>query len=272
MNLKSASVFVMALSFVSASCGEREPLIVREGSLEAVSGDRGKIVLPEHFPQDLADTLNRDKAGFFRDLEGVLKGDSEGLLVLADKSHSLGPDYAPDDIVPLGKNRAYVPGREGLSLRAPAEEALHRMALAAKGDGITLTASSSYRSYEYQRTVYEREVRLYGKETADRQSARPGTSQHQLGTAVDFGSITDAFADTAAGKWLKAHGPAWGWSLSFPEGYESVTGYRWESWHWRYVGAEAAAFQKKWFNDVQQFMLEFIEAWRLYSAGDSAGR
>lgn len=266
MNPTTATVCVLALSFAALSCGAREPVVVREGGPDTGASREPRIVLPEHFPQELVDSLNREKDRFFEDLDEVLRGDTEGLLLLADKKHSLGSDYIPEDIIPLTKGRAYIPGREGLSLRSPAEEALHRMALAAKEDGVSLVVSSSYRSYEYQRKVYDREVRLYGQETADRQSARPGTSQHQLGTAVDFGSITDAFADTAAGKWMTVHGPSWGWSLSFPEGYEKVTGYRWESWHWRYVGERAAAFQKRWFNDVQQYMLEFIDAWRQYSA------
>ena len=53
----------------------------------------------------------------------------------------------------------------------------------------------------------------------------------------------------------------YGWSLSFPQGYEDVTGYMWECWHFRYIGEEACRFQKKWFSDIQQFMIEFLDAW-----------
>ena len=79
---------------------------------------------------------------------------------------------------------------------------------------------------------------------------------------MDFGSITDEFAQTKQGRWLSANAGTYGWSLSFPDGYEDVTGYRWECWHYRYIGVEAVEFQRKWFSDVQQFMLEFIHAWR----------
>jgi len=136
------------------------------------------------------------------------------------------------------------------------------MSLAAQKDGVYLVASSSYRAYEYQVEVYERNVRLSGKETADRESAQPGKSQHQLGTVIDFGSITDEYAETKAGKWLAANAGKYGWSLSFPDGYEDVTGYRGECWHYRYIGIEAVRFQQKWFSDIQQFMLEFIHAWQ----------
>ena len=131
-----------------------------------------------------------------------------------------------------------------------------------KKDGITLVVSSTFRSYDYQKMIYERNVKQMGKEAADRESAVPGTSQHQLGTAVDFGSITDDFAETKAGKWLEANAMKYGWSLSFPQGYEPVTGYRWECWHYRYIGIPACAFQEKWFKNVQQYMMEFIYAWK----------
>jgi D-alanyl-D-alanine carboxypeptidase len=108
----------------------------------------------------------------------------------------------------------------------------------------------------------ERNVRESGQETADRESSQPGHSQHQLGLAVDFGSITDAFAGTAAGRWILVNGPKYGWSLSFPDGYEHLTGYRWESWHYLYTGTALAALIDKWFGGIQQYALQFIHAWQ----------
>ncbi|MDR3283634.1 MAG: M15 family metallopeptidase [Treponema sp.] len=216
-------------------------------------------LLPERTRQGIA---NGDTGEFLEDFKAVLAGDRDDLLRLVDKTHALPDGYQPPDTVPLVKNNFYAISRDNLALRKPAEQALRLMGAAAQKDGITLLASSTYRSYDYQVTVYNRNVRLSGKETADRESAQPGKSQHQLGTVVDFGSISDAFADTGAGKWLAAHAGEYGWSLSFPDGYEDVTGYRWECWHYRYIGVTAAAFQKKWFSNIQQFMLEFINAWR----------
>jgi D-alanyl-D-alanine carboxypeptidase len=136
------------------------------------------------------------------------------------------------------------------------------MGEAARKAGISLLASSTYRSFDYQVTVYARNVKALGQAVADRESARPGTSQHQLGTVVDFGSISPAFADTAAGRFMEQHAAEYGWSLSFPDGYEDVTGYVWECWHWRYIGVKAARFQAKWFDNIQQYMLEFVNAYR----------
>ena len=209
-----------------------------------------------------AGIVNGNVEEFLADLENVLAADRDDLLRLVDKKHPLPNGYKSPDIVPLVKNDVYTISRNDLSLRKPAEAALTALAEAALKEGIMLPVSSTYRSYEYQIEVYNRNVRLRGKATADRESVQPGKSQHQLGTVVDFGSITDAFANTEAGKWLYAHAGEYGWSLSFPDGYEDITGYRWECWHYRYIGVEAVRFQKKWFSYIQQFMLEFIDKWK----------
>jgi D-alanyl-D-alanine carboxypeptidase len=196
---------------------------------------------------------------FWADLSGVRDADAGvELLILVDKTHPLPVPYVPKDLVTLTSNDAYLVNRSGLQLRSVAEAALRRMGAAAKQDGVTLVASSTYRSYDYQVEVYGRHVKNLGALQADRISARPGTSQHQLGTVVDFGSIDDSFAATAAGKWLVRHAGEYGWSLSFPQGFESETGYTWESWHYRYIGGVACAFQARWFNDIQQRMMEYL--------------
>jgi D-alanyl-D-alanine carboxypeptidase len=220
------------------------------------------LSVPKNIPPAIVERINANGKVFAREITSVLALDTEGLLVLADKQHTLSSTYVPSDLVDLNSNRSYVIGKNGLSLRLSAENALEEMARAARADGITLVASSSYRSWEYQKSVYERNVKELGQAAADRESARPGTSQHQLGTAVDFGTITDEFADTKAGKWLAVNAGRFGWSLSFPDGYESVTGYRWESWHYRYIGKEAVALQDTWFGGVQQYMLEYINEWK----------
>ena len=161
-----------------------------------------------------------------------------------------------------GTSASYVISRNDLSLTPETEKILEVMASDAREEGITLVVSSTYRSYDYQKSIYERNVRLYGQEVTDRESARAGHSQHQLGTAIDFGSITDDFEYTKPGQWLFANAKKYGFSLSFPKGMEPVTGYRYECWHYRYIGVNACNLQEKWFDDVQQYMLEFINYWR----------
>ena len=205
---------------------------------------------------------------FLADLNNVLEAeksfpkDDLSLYYLIDKKHKVGKDYVPKGLKPVRSNNYWNVSRNDLSLRPDVYDALKEMALGAKKDGITLMVSSTYRSYEYQTNLFNRYVRQDGEAMADRYSARPGTSQHQLGTAIDFGSIDDAFAETKQGMWLAEHSEEYGWSLSFPKEYEDVTGFMWECWHFRYVGKAACLFQKKWFNDVQQYMIEFIDAWK----------
>ena len=211
---------------------------------------------------------NGDPNEFLADLKKVLEiekafpTDDLSLYYLIDKKHTVGADYEPTHLKKLVQNNDYIINKTTLALREDAAAALAEMGRAAKKDGITLDVSSTYRSYETQERTFNYWVSVDGLEEAERESARPGTSQHQLGAAVDFGNIEDSYALTDGCKWLNAHAEEYGWSLSFPQGYEDVTGYRWECWHFRYIGIEACKFQKKWFSDIQQFMFEFIDAWK----------
>lgn len=209
-----------------------------------------------------------NRAEFLTDLQQVLEAeksfrtDDLSLYYLIDKKHNVGADYVPKDLVHLDKNDLFDINKNNLSLRPEAYGALCDMAEASLRDGVRLLVSSTYRSYEYQTWLFQHWVDVDGLEEAERESARAGTSQHQLGVAVDFGSVSDDFADTVMGQWVYAHSEEFGWSLSFPQGYEDVTGFRWESWHFRYIGRPACDFQRKWFSDVQQFMIGFIDAWK----------
>jgi zinc D-Ala-D-Ala carboxypeptidase len=216
-----------------------------------------KAMLPENISANLIKSAANPS--FVSDVAVILQTDPY-LWKLVDKKNNLGESYAPDDLVEL-KNGPYLVNRTGLFLRKSAADSLEEMAAAARKEGVTLTASSAYRSYSYQVQVYERNVKELGKEAADRESARPGFSQHQLGLVVDFGSITDAFTGTKEEVWLVKNALRYGWSISFPEGMEEVTGYRWESWHYRYVGKELAKFINDYFDGVQQYALQFLKEW-----------
>jgi D-alanyl-D-alanine carboxypeptidase len=214
--------------------------------------------LPESLSRRIREGVSENPA-FILDLFSILQGDPF-LRLLVDKEHSLPSNYEPEDLVEL-KGSFYRTGRTGMLLRSAAEASLMEMAAAARADGLTLTASSAYRSYAYQVQVYERNVKEMGQQSADRESARPGRSQHQLGLVVDFGSIDDSFAQTREGRWLAANASRFGWSLSYPEGYEEVTGYRWESWHYRYTGKSLVEFIDAYFDGIQQYALRFIWEW-----------
>lgn len=219
--------------------------------------DECKAAIPNGNPQE-----------FLQDLQAVLQSENDfssqdlSPFYLIDKKHTVSSDYVPKNLIPLKKNELFDIDKNNLSLRPEAYEALKKLAEAALKDGVKLTVSSTYRSYEYQKNLFDYWVSVDGLEEAERESARPGTSQHQLGLALDFAPVDDAFDKTPAGKWVYENASKYGWSLSFPQGYEHVTGYRWECWHFRYIGKTAVEFQKKWFSNIQQFMIEFLDLWK----------
>ncbi len=267
----SAVLFIFAF-FSTVSCkGEKTkmPKAEEENSANAEIAAVVPVSEKEQLAASIVQTLNLPTAGliqqnakdFIAEFEQVYKNDKDFLLVLVDKTHHLAKDYKPEDLIPLSNNDYYSVSRNDLSLRVPVAKALQVMAAGALEDNVWLLVSSTFRSYEYQEKLFARWVEIDGLEEAERESARAGTSQHQLGTAIDFGSIDDSFAQTKAGKWLDENAAKYGFSLSFPQGYEPVTGYRWECWHYRYIGVDACKLQEKWFGDIQQYMMEFIDAW-----------
>lgn len=235
---------------------ELNPEIEKLNRVLLSMSDRCKASIPNGDPEEFLADLHR-----VLEVERNFRTDDLSLYYLIDKKHAVGSDYVPRDLIPVKGNELWNVSRNDLSLRPEAYAALEDLSRAALNDGIKLLVSSTYRSYQYQEGLFNRYVKQDGLELAERYSARPGTSQHQLGVAVDFGSITDDWGDTKMGKWVYDHAADFGWSLSFPQGYEDVTGYMWECWHFRYIGKEACRFQKKWFGNIQQFMLEFLDAW-----------
>ena len=181
------------------------------------------------------------------------KGDN--LLVLINKEIRLPSSYYPKDLVNLDKSIKTSYGSN--QLRKEAAGTLLELFRAAKKKGFTLNVNSAYRSYQTQVATYNYWVSQVGLEQADRFSARPGHSQHQLGTTVDITSalvnykLLSSFGNTVEGKWLVENSYKYGLVLSYPAGHENITGYTYEPWHFRYIGVGNA---KKW--KASGFILE----------------
>lgn len=178
----------------------------------------------------------------YPDVIYTTKRDGDDLLVLVNKEYKLSSTYAPKDLVKASNSS--IRRGENYYLRNILISDLTNMINDAKSQGIDLSIVSGYRSYQTQVNTYNRWLGKNNNdvEYVDTFSARPGHSQHQLGTAIDFSSseigdkLGDSFTNTKASKWLIDNSYKYGFVISFPKGYESITGYKFESWHYRYIG------------------------------------
>lgn len=133
-----------------------------------------------------------------------------------------------------------------IQLATNAAEPAKNLKKAAADAGITLIVSSGYVTYKEQDDLYTSTVKLLGDGAASTAVEKAGYSEHQLGLAIDFtddaakAKATAAFGDTDAGKWLYEHAHEYGFILRYPKGKESVTGYDYMPWHYRYVGVDVA--------------------------------
>ncbi|HEX8182249.1 MAG TPA: M15 family metallopeptidase [Candidatus Saccharimonadales bacterium] len=209
-------------------------LVSRSDSTASVSGATAKAT-----KQKPASATNFASASFNK--TRLSRTDPGSIWVVVNKHHPLSQlSYAPTDLTAVGN---------GQYLRAEAATALARMLSDAKQAGLTITPASAYRSYTTQVTVYNREVATNGQAVADSQSARPGYSEHQTGFGVDLAGggcyIEDCFGETAEGKWAADNAYKYGYILRYTPDDTPITGYRAESWHFRYVGVDLAAELRK---------------------------
>lgn len=163
--------------------------------------------------------------------------------IVLDTATALRPSDAPADLVDTGLaglNRGHL-------IRAIVIDDLRTMARAARAAGARLTIQSAYRSFAEQAETLAYWVVAAGRHEALRRSARPGHSEHQLGTTIDFSSsgappwAGHDWARTDAGAWLMRNAWRYGFVLSYPRGARDVTCYGYEPWHYRYVGRTVAA-------------------------------
>ena len=170
------------------------------------------------------------------------QNDVNGTLFLVNRQWTVSDAYEPDDLT-----MSDVPGQVR-RMRAEAAEALREMFQACKEEtGLQLMSISGYRSYDKQSGIYARKLRSVKKNVAKAQEfvAPPGASEHQLGVAMDIGqkhkvNLEVSFAKTEGAKWCRANCWRFGFILRYDEPWEDVTGYKFEPWHFRYVGKEYA--------------------------------
>ncbi len=180
--------------------------------------------------------VNRDSAFYTH----VKKADtSKQELMLVNKYYQLPKSYTPKKIVAIASQYAY----DDNSISEEVYTMYKKMWNAAKEKDLTLIVTSSYRDYESQEGVWNSLADSYGDSKADARAARAGHSEHQTGLTLDivtYDSYNNEFDQTEEFKWLQKNAHKYGFILRYPKDKEDITGYSYESWHYRYVGVDVA--------------------------------
>lgn len=206
---------------------------------QAGDGSQGATSNNTSSQSDQSKLLSFDKKQYSLD-------DPASQWVIVNKQRPLQPiDYAPTVATPAVALRLSAATPE-MQLSTQIIPAVEKLFADAKQDGLSLMLASGYRSYKDQVTVYGNEVSRNGQQAADRESARPGHSEHQTGLALDVEpasrqcEVTACFGDLPEGKWLALNAHKYGFIIRYSQPNESITGYAYEPWHIRYVGNELA--------------------------------
>lgn len=183
---------------------------------------------------------NLDKE-FYND---IIKTDlTKGNLMLVNKYYYVDNTYEPDDPMTLKLNQYTY--WEGSILSHDAYVAFTSMVDDASKLGYSLIDTSAYRTYEYQSYLYNKYLEENGLEWTLKSSAKPGHSEHHTGLATDIvkkGVSMYDFENTEEFDWIKNNAHKYGFILRYPEGKEYLTGYKYEPWHYRYVGVDVATY------------------------------
>jgi D-alanyl-D-alanine carboxypeptidase len=218
-------------------------------SSKAVTGSRATVTvsyqgmtkeIPVTVKYSLADTVTAGANGL------ATVTNPADLVVVVNKQRALPADYVPSNLVEPKIPFSFKEKSERKLMRPEAAAALEQLFAQAAKDNIKLYGVSAYRSYATQKSVFSHNVKTQGEKEASQYSARPGTSEHQTGLAIDVSSpsanlaLEETFGNTPEGKWLAKNAPAFGFIIRYPKGKEAITGYAYEPWHIRYVGVDAA--------------------------------
>jgi D-alanyl-D-alanine carboxypeptidase len=181
----------------------------------------------------------------YQDIDTRFQSTSDWAHTLVDTNLRVTRDYVPPDLESV--SNAHIGGTG--QVRAIVIDDLRAMARAAREAGSPIAVRSAYRSYQQQVATFDYWVSQVGYDKAKHTSARPGHSEHQLGTTIDFrsGGSSEApwdypdWAKTRAGAWMAANAWQYGWLMSYPKYKSSVSCYSYEPWHYRYFGRALAA-------------------------------
>ena len=220
-------------------------LVGSSGAVSAQSAPSPDAVVVELSAQTSSTPPLPDCANKYLDIKTRFRDLSQWRKTLVDTRLRVGSSYKPKDLVPVSQANIGGSGK----VRHIIIDDLKAMASAARNAGRGIAVRSAYRSYSSQQSVFQGWVNSSGYQQALKYSARPGHSEHQLGTTIDFRSASSQmapwdyndWATSKPGAWMKANAWKYGFVMSYPKGKFGKVCYAYEPWHYRYVGRGLAA-------------------------------
>lgn len=186
--------------------------------------------------------------------------DSTSVSVLVSKRYLLSSTDIPSDLTTLDTTYSI----SDMQLRSEAASAFLQFASAASANGYPIYAVLAYRSYEDQESAYNNLVTYYGEDYASTYAAQAGASDHQTGLAVNVsvvGEESSDFDQTASGQWAIANCTTYGFILRYPDNKSYITGFSYESSHFRYVGVELAQAVSASQLTYDEFFALYLASW-----------
>jgi D-alanyl-D-alanine carboxypeptidase len=269
----------LALAMLLAACGTGDARETAPSALAPTQPPATESIRRQTGPELVArsDPMHRPaQPAMAADLRAALVSDhcidrdlpapaaTDEVLTVLDRSYALAPSYVPPDLVPAAE--AGIGGSSGTKLvRARMIEDLAALYAAASGAGLQLIIESAYRSWGSQAATFDSWAARIGYAAALVRSARPGHSEHQLGTAIDLtspgwgGRFGDWGRETAEGAWLAEHAWEFGFVLSYPSGTQDATCFGYEPWHYRWIGRTAATEHRASGLALRQFLERYAD-------------
>ena len=278
--MKPRPLGALALTLLIAACGAAVPPAVAtpSSSTPALPATPSPAPMPDTGPERIVGMRSQDgpphpamEAAFRpnlvadhcvdRDLPAPRATDIH--LTVLDRTYSLPASYVPDDLV--AASEAGLTGTSAPRLvRAVMLDDLTAMADAWAAAGLSVTIESAYRSYASQAATFNSWVARIGYADALVRSARPGHSEHQLGTALDLtspgwsGRIGDWAGESAEGAWMAEHAWEYGFVMSYPADGQDRTCFGYEPWHYRWVGRDDAAAVRESGEDLRRHLERYV--------------
>ncbi|MBE6160436.1 MAG: D-alanyl-D-alanine carboxypeptidase family protein [Lactobacillales bacterium] len=182
-------------------------------------------------------TMTSCKDKFYENIK-VVKNPND-TLVLVNKNNKLKDDFIPNNLIKLDLKHS----NDEKYLKKEAALAFYKLSSDAKKLGYRIIVVSAYRSYTYQEKLFDYYVKEKGINYALNCSAKAGHSEHQTGLAIDVEGSNfdyDLFSESKEFVWMRDNAHKYGFILRYPKGKEDITGFKYEPWHYRYVGKEVA--------------------------------